>query len=117
MTNTKSEVQQGKYKVEQGFESALFSARWLISPFYVGLVVALAGLVVVFAREVWDYLSQIFHMTTQEAIMMTLDLIDISLIANLLLIVIFSGYENFVSKIDTKGHEDRPDWMGSVNFG
>ena len=47
---------------------------------------------------------------------MVLSLIDLSLAGNLLLIVIFSGYENFVSKIDTGADEDRPGWMGTVDF-
>jgi uncharacterized protein (TIGR00645 family) len=51
-----------------------------------------------------------------DIILMILTLVDMSLVANLLLIIIFSGYENFVSKIDTAGHEDRPDWMGKVDF-
>jgi len=46
-----------------------------------------------------------------------LSLIDVSLTGNLILIVVFSGYENFVSKIDPGGHPDWPDWMTKVNFG
>jgi uncharacterized protein (TIGR00645 family) len=55
-------------------------------------------------------------MNAEQAILMVLSLIDLSLAANLLLIVIFSGYENFVSKIDTGDDEDRPEWMGAVDF-
>jgi len=51
-----------------------------------------------------------------EIILAILTLVDMSLVANLLIIIVFSGYENFVSKIDTAGHEDRPDWMGKVDF-
>ena len=40
-----------------------------------------------------------------------------SFAGNLLLIVIFSGYENFVSKINISDHEDKPEWMGTVDFG
>jgi uncharacterized protein (TIGR00645 family) len=52
----------------------------------------------------------------EAGILMALSLIDLSLAGNLLIIVIFSGYENFVSRIETDGHEDRPDWMGTVDF-
>jgi uncharacterized protein (TIGR00645 family) len=55
-------------------------------------------------------------MSPESAILMVLSLIDLSLAGNLLMIVVFSGYENFVSKIDTGGDEDRPDWMGTVDF-
>ena len=105
-----------KPAAERWLESALFHSRWLMGPFYVGLVVALAGLVVVFANEAWHELSHLPTMSPEEAILMVLSLIDLSLAGNLLLIVIFSGYENFVSKIDTGDHEDRPGWMGTVDF-
>jgi uncharacterized protein (TIGR00645 family) len=55
-------------------------------------------------------------MTVDDAILGVLALIDLSLAANLLMIVIFSGYENFVSRMDMKNHEDRPDWQGDVDF-
>ena len=55
-------------------------------------------------------------MQPEDAILLALSLIDLSLAGNLLLIVIFSGYENFVSKIDIDDHEDRPAWMGTVDF-
>jgi uncharacterized protein (TIGR00645 family) len=61
-------------------------------------------------------LPAIFTMSESEVILAILTLVDMSLVANLLLIIIFSGYENFVSKIDTAGHEDRPEWMGKVDF-
>lgn len=104
-------------RIEKVFERALFQSRWLIAPFYVGLVIALIALVFVFARTLYFDLLGLADMTIADAILMVLDLIDASLIANLVLIVIFSGYENFVSKIDTGDHEDRPDWMGAINFG
>jgi uncharacterized protein (TIGR00645 family) len=56
------------------------------------------------------------EMTSESAILMGLSLIDLSLAGNLILIVIFSGYENFVSKLETGDREDRPVWMGTVDF-
>ena len=87
-----------------------------MAPFYLGLVVALAVLLVVFFNEAVHEFQHALSMTPEGAILMVLSLIDLSLAANLLLIVIFSGYENFVSKIDTADHEDRPGWMGTVDF-
>jgi uncharacterized protein (TIGR00645 family) len=111
-----AEISYRKPVLERWLESGLFHARWLMAPFYVGLAFALAALVVVFANEAWRELSHTLTMTPEEAILMVLSLIDLSLAGNLLLIVIFSGYENFVSKIDTGNHEDRPGWMGTVDF-
>ena len=105
-----------KPPIERWLERGLFSARWLMAPFYFGLVAALFGLLWVFGKELITELSHLGSMTAEDAILMALSLIDLSLAGNLLLIVIFSGYENFVSKIDVGGHEDRPEWMGTVDF-
>src|SRR5258708_26596202 len=88
-----------KPAVELFLELGLFRARWLMAPFYIGLVVALAALLAVFGGELIHQLLGSLAMTPAKAIVMALSLIDLSLAANLLLIVIFSGYENFVSKI------------------
>jgi uncharacterized protein (TIGR00645 family) len=70
----------------------------------------------VFTRELIYYLPQVFVMTAEESILVVLTLIDLSLAGNLLLIVVFSGYENFVSKLDIGDSVDRPSWMGTVDF-
>jgi len=110
--------------LERALEGGLFASRWLMAPFYVGLIAGLAALMVVFFQELWIKLPELwmldarghFSMTADKAILLALSLIDLSLAANLVLIVIFSGYENFVSKIDVANHEDRPEWMGTVDF-
>jgi uncharacterized protein (TIGR00645 family) len=83
-----------KPAAERLLEASLFHSRWLMAPMYFGLVLALAGLVWVFAAEAWRELSHLPTMSPEEAILMALSLIDLSLAGNLLLIVIFSGYEN-----------------------
>ena len=105
-----------KPAAERLLEQGLFSARWLMAPFYVGLIVALGALLWVFMAELVHELAGLMTMTGEDAILLALALIDLSLAGNLILIVVFSGYENFVSKIDTGSHEDRPDWMGTVDF-
>ncbi len=105
---------------ERVLEQGLFSSRWLMVPFYVGLIAALAALIVVFFQELIHEIPHLWSatdpMSAEGAILLALALIDLSLAANLVLIVIFSGYENFVSKIDVGEHEDRPEWMGTVDF-
>ena len=102
--------------LETWLERGLFASRWLMAPFYVGLVVALAALMVVFFQELLHGVPLVFTAKPETAILLALSLIDLSLAANLLVIVILSGYENFVSKIDTASHEDRPEWMGTVDY-
>mgnify|MGYP001042697253 CR=1 FL=1 len=104
-------------KTERLFEQVLFSSRWLLAPLYLGLVVSLGMLVIVFLRELAYYVPQVMTMDADKAILVILTLIDLSLAANLVLIVIYSGYESFVSKLDVfDGNGDRPDWMGKVDF-
>jgi len=103
-------------RVEHGLERLMFASRWLMAPFYVGLIVALALLLVKFAQELLHLAPHVLELTEAQVILGILSLIDLSLAGNLLLMVIFSGYENFVSKIDVGNHQDRPDWMGKVDF-
>jgi uncharacterized protein (TIGR00645 family) len=102
--------------VERGFETLLFASRWLMVPFYFGLVVSLVVLMVSFVHEIVSVVPHFLTVTETEAIIWILTLIDLSLAANLLIMVIFSGYENFVSKMGVDEHPDRPAWMGTVDF-
>ncbi|WP_134726225.1 TIGR00645 family protein [Paracoccus luteus] len=102
--------------MEKAFERLLFASRWLMAPMYLGLVAVLGMMLVVFVRQSLYYLSQALTMTAETAILAALSLIDLTLAANLLLIVIFSGYENFVSKLNIGDDTERPAWMGTVDF-
>ncbi|MBT9247527.1 TIGR00645 family protein [Gemmobacter fulvus] len=105
-----------KPNIETRFEQGLFASRWLMAPMYLGLVVSLAMLTVIFLKELAYYAPKTFTLTADQGILAILTLIDLSLAANLLLIVVFSGYENFVSKLDLEDNRDRPSWMGKVDF-
>ena len=102
--------------IEHILETLIFNSRWLLAPFYLGLVLGIGMLLVKFGQELMHVLPNIFSSSESEVVLAILALVDLSLVANLLIIVIFSGYENFVSKINTAGHEDRPEWMGKVDF-
>ncbi|HEY1614337.1 MAG TPA: TIGR00645 family protein [Rhizomicrobium sp.] len=106
----------GDHFVENFLEAGLFRSRWLLAPFYVGLLFALIMLLVAFGGELVHTLPHMFQLDVEQIILSVLTLIDLSLAANLVLIVVLSGYENFVSKIDTHGSEDRPSWMGMLDF-
>ena len=105
-----------KPTLESKFEQGLFASRWLMAPMYLGLVVSLGMMAVIFVKELVYYVPKTFEMTADQGILALLTLIDLTLAANLLLIVLFSGYENFVSKLDIDHGGDRPDWMGKVDF-
>jgi uncharacterized protein (TIGR00645 family) len=104
-------------RIERGFEGLLFNSRWLMAPFYFGLVVSLAVLLFKFCAVLWEFIVHAPGSKESDIILGALALIDLSLTGNLILIVVFSGYENFVSKIDPGSHPDWPEWMTKVNFG
>src|SRR5437764_3547795 len=105
-----------KHTIEEILGTGIFKSRWILAPFYIGLIIALLMLLVAFWHELMESLPKLLHSNVEDIILSVLTLIDLSLAANLVLIVVFSGYENFVSKIDTHGSEDRPSWMGTLDF-
>jgi uncharacterized protein (TIGR00645 family) len=104
-------------RVELGFENVIFNSRWLMAPFYFGLVVSLAVLLLKFCMMLWEFVVHAPGSKESDIILGVLGLIDVSLTGSLILIVVFSGYENFVSRIDPGGHPDWPEWMTKVDFG
>src|ERR1700692_2846586 len=103
-------------RLENGMESVLFNSRWLMAPFYLGLVVCLAVMLFKFFKKLWEFILIAPSANEGDIILGALSLIDVSLVGNLIVIVVFSGYENFVSRIDAGGHPDLPDWMTKVDF-
>ena len=102
--------------MERSLERLIFASRWLMAPFYVGLVLALAMLLVKFVQELLHYVPGVLAMKEGDLVLAVLALVDLTLAGSLVLMVIFSGYENFVSKIETDDHADRPEWMGTLDF-
>ena len=105
-------------KFETTLERWVFNSRWLLAPFFIGLLLAIAALLVKFLQAFWRLVSGVVMQTLSDndLIIDILTLVDGALVGALLLIIGFSGYENFVSKIGTGDHEDRPAWMGKVGF-
>ena len=106
-----------KDKIEKLLEQSMFSSRWFMAPVYIVLSITLfvimAKVVQLFVHELFYF----FNMSMNELLLFVLHIIDLALIGNLVLMIIFAGYENFVSKIDVaKESKDKPDWMGKVDF-
>lgn len=102
--------------VEDALEQLMFNSRWLLAPLYMGLVASIVLLLIKFAKEFYFLAAGILASNSGDIIIGVLSLIDITLISNLLIIIVYAGYENFVSKLHVGDHEDRPDWMGHVDF-
>jgi uncharacterized protein (TIGR00645 family) len=111
------EKHHGRGAVEHMLERVMFGSRWLLAPFYLGLTFALIILLIKFFQKFWGFASNVTSTSTDDMVLGLLGLLDLTLLANLILIVIFAGYETFVSKIEVaKDNIDRPEWMGSVDF-
>lgn len=103
--------------LELGLEWIIYTSRWLMAPVYLGLIAALGILIVTFFRELYMQVPLVMSMDETDIILLVLTLVDLSLAGNLVLIILFTGYESFVSKIDfAHADRDRPDWMGTLDF-
>jgi uncharacterized protein (TIGR00645 family) len=103
-------------RTEHGLEGVIFTSRWLMAPFYLGLIVSLAVLLFKFLYILYEFITHAWGASESDIILGVLSLIDLSLVGNLVLIVVFSGYQNFVSRIDPAGHPDWPEWMKRIDF-
>jgi uncharacterized protein (TIGR00645 family) len=101
--------------MEKIFERIMYSTRWLLAPIYLGLSLALLALGVKFFMELIHVLPNIFTISEMDLILMVLSLVDISLVGGLLVMVMFSGYENYVSQLDLKEGEDKLNWLGKLD--
>jgi uncharacterized protein (TIGR00645 family) len=102
---------------EQRIEHLLFATRWLLAPIYLGLSLALIALGIKFFEELFHVLPHIFAASETDLVLTVLGLVDVALVGSLIIMVMLSGYENFVSKIDVAGAEQKIGWMGKLDAG
>jgi uncharacterized protein (TIGR00645 family) len=102
--------------IERRIEKALFAARWLLAPMYLGLSLALIALGLKFFEEAWHVLVGAFSMDEADLVLTVLAMIDLVLVGSLIVMVMFSGYENFVSRIDG-ADSDQLGWLGKLDAG
>jgi uncharacterized protein (TIGR00645 family) len=106
-----------EFHIEEIVEKVLFGGRWLLAPLYVGLLLSLVPLIYRFFIEFIHLMEGVATLKMQEITLKILELLDVVLLGNLIIIVIFAGYENFVSKINVAANSvDRPHWMGRVDY-
>jgi uncharacterized protein (TIGR00645 family) len=104
-------------KLEHVTEKVLFSSRWILAPIFLGLSLALLALGVKFFQEAYHLLAEVLIKDEADLVLKVLALIDISLVGSLIVMVMFSGYENFVSRIDAARGEDALGWLGKLDSG
>lgn len=103
--------------MERTIEKILYNSRWLLVPIYFGLVILLVMLTLNFIIDLVALVPQVLVWSEKEAILATLTLVDLALVASLVIMVIISGYENFISKIEVGAGEERLSWLGKLDSG
>ncbi len=98
--------------MERFLENAMYASRWLLAPVYFGLSLALVALALKFFQEIIHVLPNIFSMAESDLILVLLSLVDMTLVGGLLVMVMFSGYENFVSQLDISENKEKLNWLG-----
>jgi uncharacterized protein (TIGR00645 family) len=105
-----------KEKTERLIERLMYASRWILAPMYVGMSLALLGLSIKFFQELFHFIPHILEADESEMILKLLTLIDMTLVASLIVIVMFSGYENFVSQMDLSEETEKLDWLGTHDY-
>jgi uncharacterized protein (TIGR00645 family) len=93
----------------------MYASRWLLAPIYLGLSLALVALGIKFFQEIFHVLPHIFEMSEADLVLVVLSLIDIALVSGLIIMVMFTSYENFVSRIDLSDDTEKLSWLGTLD--
>ena len=104
-------------KGQSFLESLIFASRWVQAPLYLGLIVAGVLYAYKFAEHLWHMIHDVGSLGETEIMLGVLTLVDITMVANLLVMVIIGGYATFVSRLDIDGHPDKPDWLDHIDAG
>lgn len=103
--------------MEKIAEKVLYASRWILAPIYLGLSFALLMIAVKFFAEVIHIFPILIDMKESDLILVILSMIDLALVGGLIVMVMFSGYENFVSQIDIDGDTEKLSWLGKLDVG
>jgi uncharacterized protein (TIGR00645 family) len=117
MTDSSAPQHYKPHAIERGLETTLFASRWLLAPIYLGLSLAILAIGIKFFQEVFHLLPQIFDIKEADVVLTVLGLVDLALVASLLVMVMLSSYENFVSQIDIEQGKSGLDWLGKLDSG
>jgi len=101
--------------MERAIEKALYASRWLLAPSYLGLSIALLLLGFKFFEELVHVVPMLLTISESDLVLKILQFVDIALVGGLLVMVMFSGYENFVSSIDIGAEEEKLGWLGNLD--
>jgi uncharacterized protein (TIGR00645 family) len=103
--------------LEQLVERAMFASRWLLAPMYLGLALSLLLITAKFFQEMAHAAAELSHLSVSAMILQVLEFVDLALVGGLIVMVMFSGFESFVSRLDVHDGTDQPEWLGKLDAG
>ncbi|WP_380182249.1 TIGR00645 family protein [Kalamiella sp. sgz302252] len=103
--------------MERFTENLIYASRWLLAPIYLGLSLGLLALAIKFFQEVFHLLPNVLAIAENDLVLVLLSMIDLTLVGGLLVMVMLSGYENFVSRLDIGEHKEKLSWLGKMDSG
>lgn len=103
--------------IEHALERLMYASRWLLAPIYAGMSLILLALFIKFFEELYHFLPHIFEVSETDFILTMLTLIDLTLVGSLVVLIMFSGYENFVSRLDISAATEKLEWLGTHDYG
>lgn len=102
--------------IEFSLERTIYASRWLMAPVYLGMSLTLLAIGIKFFHELWHVLPNIFNIAEADLVLSVLSLIDLTLVGSLIVMVMFSGYENFVSQLDIAEGTEKLEWLGTQDY-
>ncbi|MDP2903929.1 MAG: TIGR00645 family protein [Methylovulum sp.] len=106
-----------QHSIEHAMERLMYASRWILAPIYLGMSLILIALFVKFFQELYHFIPHIFEIGETDFILTLLTLIDLTLVGSLIVLIMFSGYENFVSRLDISEDTEKLDWLGTHDYG
>ena len=104
-------------RLEHFMERVMYASRWIMAPVFLGMSLILLALAIKFFQELYHFVPHILDVDDAQVILKLLTFIDLTLVGSLTLIVMFSGYENFVSRLDIGSEAEKLDWLGTHDYG
>jgi uncharacterized protein (TIGR00645 family) len=104
-------------KISDSLERLMYASRLLLAPVYMGLSLALLALFIKFFQELYHFIPFILELDESQLVLKLLSLVDLTLVGSLIVIVMFSGYENFVSRLDIGESTEKLEWLGTHDYG
>ena len=102
--------------IEFALERGMYASRWLLAPVYLGMSLTLLAIAIKFFQELWHLLPHILEISDANLVLGLLSLVDLTLVGSLIVMVMFSGYENFVSQLDIEEDTEKLSWLGTHDY-